>query len=218
MSSITTNEGSTPASIAFSRSSRAQNAWIVEIGANFEPYRELRPVEVTRSEDCAITNLRYDYVIGCLVSRCLPRGTGRVEIGGVAVNYLRRGESEPSAATVEWVPIRAAGLECVRSWNSAARVRHHAACVAPFSFNTKSLRLARHSEMEHEDWLVQCAHFGKQGRRCAPFGWQDHGTEFKRREFARCAFCQLRYEARRCVFRNARKRAKAREQDLWAIS
>ena len=32
-----------------------------------------------------------------------------MEIGGVAVNYLRRGESEPSAATVEWVPIRAAG-------------------------------------------------------------------------------------------------------------
>jgi hypothetical protein len=81
----------------------------VEIGANFDPYREIRPVEVTRSEDGAITNLRYDYVLGCLVSRCLPRGTGRVEIGGVAVNYLRRGESEPSAATVEWVPIRAAG-------------------------------------------------------------------------------------------------------------
>ena len=81
----------------------------VEIGANFDPYGELRPVEVTRSADGAITKLRYDYVLGCLVSRCLPRGTGRVEIGGVAVNYLRRGESEPSAATVEWVPIRAAG-------------------------------------------------------------------------------------------------------------
>jgi hypothetical protein len=81
----------------------------VEIGANFEPYRELRPVEATRSEDGTITKLRYDYVLGCLVSQCLPRGTGRVELGGVAVNYLRRGESEPSAATVEWVPIRAAG-------------------------------------------------------------------------------------------------------------
>jgi hypothetical protein len=81
----------------------------VEIGANFEPYRELRPVEVTRSEDGSITKLRYDYVIGCLVARCLPQGTGRVELGGVAVNYLRRGESEPDAATVEWVPIRAAG-------------------------------------------------------------------------------------------------------------
>lgn len=81
----------------------------VEIGANFEPYRELRPVELTRSEDGTITKLRYDYVLGCLVSRCLPRGTGRVELGGVAVNYLRRGEAEPSAATVEWVPIRAAG-------------------------------------------------------------------------------------------------------------
>jgi hypothetical protein len=81
----------------------------VEIGANFEPYRELRPVDLTRSEDGTITKLRYDYVLGCLVARCLPRGTGRVELGGVAVNYLRRGESEPSAATVEWVPIRAAG-------------------------------------------------------------------------------------------------------------
>jgi hypothetical protein len=81
----------------------------VEIGANFDPYSELRPVEVTRSEDGTITKLTYDYVLGCLVSQCLPRGTGRVEIGGVAVNYLRRGESEPSAATVEWVPIRAAG-------------------------------------------------------------------------------------------------------------
>ena len=81
----------------------------IEIGANFDPYRELRPVEVTRSKDGTITNLRYDYVLGCLVSQCLPRGTGRVEIAGVAVNYLRRGESEPSAATVEWVPVRAAG-------------------------------------------------------------------------------------------------------------
>jgi len=81
----------------------------VEIGANFDPYRELGPVEVTRSEDGALTKLRYDYVLGCLVSQCLPRGTGRVDLGGVAVNYLRRGESQPNAATVEWVPIRAAG-------------------------------------------------------------------------------------------------------------
>jgi hypothetical protein len=81
----------------------------IEIGANFDPYRELRPVEVTRSEDGSLTKLGYDYVIGCLVSRCLPTGTGRVELGGVAVNYLRRGESAPDAATVEWVPIRAAG-------------------------------------------------------------------------------------------------------------
>ena len=81
----------------------------VEIGANFEPYRELRPVEMSRSEDGTLTKLRYDYVLGCLVSQCLPRGAGRVELAGVAVNYLRRGESEPAAATVEWVPIQAAG-------------------------------------------------------------------------------------------------------------
>ena len=81
----------------------------VELGANFEPYRELRPVEVTRTDDGSTAKLTYDYVIGCLVSGCLPRGAGRVELGGVAVNYLRRGQSEPDAATVEWVPIRAAG-------------------------------------------------------------------------------------------------------------
>ena len=81
----------------------------VEIGANFDPYRELRPVEFSRSNDGSTVRLRYDYVLGCLVSSCLPRGAGRVELGGVAVNYLRRGESVPDAATVEWVPIRAAG-------------------------------------------------------------------------------------------------------------
>jgi hypothetical protein len=81
----------------------------VEIGANFDPYRELRPVEATRSDDGALTKLRYDYVLGCLVSQCLPQGAGRVELPGVAVNYLRRGESEAATATVEWVPIRAAG-------------------------------------------------------------------------------------------------------------
>lgn len=80
-----------------------------ELGANFDPYRELRPVEVSRSDDGSTAKLRYDYVLGCLVSRCLPRGTGRVQLGGVAVNYLRRGESVPDTATIEWVPIRAAG-------------------------------------------------------------------------------------------------------------
>ncbi|HEY7706703.1 MAG TPA: hypothetical protein VH968_05990 [Gaiellaceae bacterium] len=81
----------------------------VEIGANFEPYRELRPVERTRTDNGSIARIRYDYVLGCLVSQCLPQGTGRVELGGVAVNYVPRGASAPEASTVEWVPVRVAG-------------------------------------------------------------------------------------------------------------
>jgi hypothetical protein len=81
----------------------------IEIGANFDPYRELRPVEVTRSESGSLTRLRYDYLIGCLRPQCLPKGSGRVELGGVAVNYTRRGAPVADAATIEWPPLRAAG-------------------------------------------------------------------------------------------------------------
>ncbi|HEU6446507.1 MAG TPA: hypothetical protein VFL61_15745 [Gaiellaceae bacterium] len=81
----------------------------VEIGANFEPYRELRPVERTTTANGSTTRLRYDYVLGCLAAGCLPKGSGRVELGGVAVNYTPRGAPAPEAATVEWVPVRVAG-------------------------------------------------------------------------------------------------------------
>lgn len=81
----------------------------VEVGANFAPYRELRPVQRSTSENGSTARLRYDYLLGCLVARCLPKGSGRVELGGVAVNYTRRGSTAPDAATIEWVPIRAAG-------------------------------------------------------------------------------------------------------------
>ena len=81
----------------------------IEIGANFAPYRELRPTDVSRSDNGSITRLTYDYLLGCLAQQCLPSGTGRVELGGVAVNYTRRGASAPDAATIEWPPLRAAG-------------------------------------------------------------------------------------------------------------
>ncbi|HEX7255897.1 MAG TPA: hypothetical protein VF236_08225 [Gaiellaceae bacterium] len=81
----------------------------VEVGANFEPYRELRPVERTRSDSGSTTRLRYDYLVGCLTAACLPKGSGRVELGGVAVNYTRRRSPVADAATISWVPIRAAG-------------------------------------------------------------------------------------------------------------
>lgn len=81
----------------------------VEIGANFAPYRELRPVQRTRSDSGSITRLRYDYVLGCLSARCLPKGSGRVELGGAAVNYTRRGSPVADAATIEWPLLRSAG-------------------------------------------------------------------------------------------------------------
>jgi hypothetical protein len=81
----------------------------VELGANFEPYRELRPVQVTRSESGSLTKLRYDYLLGCLVARCLPPGAREMELAGVAVNYLRRGAADPDAATIQWPRLRMAG-------------------------------------------------------------------------------------------------------------
>jgi hypothetical protein len=81
----------------------------VDVGANFAPYRELRPVQQTRSDSGSITRLRYDYVLGCLTAQCLPKGSGRVEFGGTAVNYTRRGSAVADAATIEWPPLRSAG-------------------------------------------------------------------------------------------------------------
>lgn len=81
----------------------------VEVGANFDPYKLLRPGRRTRSDSGSITRIRYDYLLGCLTAQCLPKGAGRVEIGGTAVNYTRRGSSQADAATIEWPPIRAAG-------------------------------------------------------------------------------------------------------------
>jgi hypothetical protein len=81
----------------------------VEVGANFEPYRELRPVERSREDSGPITMLRYDYLIACLTARCLPTGGGRVEFGGVAIEYRRPGDQVPQTGSVEWPPLRAAG-------------------------------------------------------------------------------------------------------------
>jgi hypothetical protein len=81
----------------------------VDVGANFSPYRELRPVRRTRSDSGSSTRLRYDYLLGCLTAQCLPKGSGRVELGGTAVNYTRRGSPVADAATIEWPPLRSAG-------------------------------------------------------------------------------------------------------------
>jgi hypothetical protein len=81
----------------------------VEVGANFEPYRELRPVAQSHADSGPITRLRYDYLIACLTAACLPRGAGRVEFGGAAIEFSVPGESVPQTADVQWPPLRAAG-------------------------------------------------------------------------------------------------------------
>lgn len=81
----------------------------VDVGANFDPYVELRPVEVTRGETGSLMRLRYDYLLGCLTAKCLPTGSGRLELGGAAVEYTRRGSQVADTATIEWPPLRAAG-------------------------------------------------------------------------------------------------------------
>lgn len=81
----------------------------IEVGANFEPYRQLRPVQVWRERSGSLVRLRYEYLLGCLTARCLPRGTGRVELGAAAVEYTRRGSPVPDTAEVQWPPLRAAG-------------------------------------------------------------------------------------------------------------
>lgn len=81
----------------------------VDVGANFSPYRELRPVQRTRTDSGPITRIRYDYLIGCLTPGCLPKGSGRVDFGGAAVEFKRPGQPQPDTATIEWPPLRAAG-------------------------------------------------------------------------------------------------------------
>jgi hypothetical protein len=81
----------------------------VELGVNFAPYRQIRPARRTRTDNGSTTHLAYEYVVACLAAGCLPKGDGRVELGGVAVNYTQRGAAVPDAATVAWVPLKAAG-------------------------------------------------------------------------------------------------------------
>jgi hypothetical protein len=81
----------------------------IEVGANFAPYRQLRPVEVERTESGPITRVEYDYLLACLAPRCLPAESERVALGGTAVEYTRRGSPVPDAATIEWPPLRAGG-------------------------------------------------------------------------------------------------------------
>jgi hypothetical protein len=81
----------------------------VEVGANFEPYRNLRPPHRTSDDSGPLTRIRYDYVLACLRAACLPKGNGRVELPGTALQFRVNGTPGLQTATVEWPPIRSAG-------------------------------------------------------------------------------------------------------------
>ena len=80
----------------------------VDIGANFEPYQNLRPPHRTRDDSGPLTRIRYDYVLACLRAACLPKDNP-VELPGAALQFKVKGTPELQTATVEWPPIRSAG-------------------------------------------------------------------------------------------------------------
>jgi hypothetical protein len=115
----------------------------IEVGANFQPYRELRPVERTRRDSGPITMLRYDYLIACLTAQCLPTGGGRVEFGGVAIEYARRGAQVPETASVEWPPLRAAGrIDPDRLEQAALRAELRDLSPVSYRISPKAVELA----------------------------------------------------------------------------
>jgi hypothetical protein len=81
----------------------------VDVGANFDPYRNLRPPQRIRDDSGPLTRIRYDYVLACLRAACLPKGNGRLELPGAALQFKVKGTPGLQTATVEWPPISAAG-------------------------------------------------------------------------------------------------------------
>lgn len=81
----------------------------VDVGANFDPYRNLRPPRRTRDDSGPLTRVRYDYVLACLRAACLPKGNGRVELPGAALQFRVKGTPGLQTATVEWPPLSTAG-------------------------------------------------------------------------------------------------------------
>lgn len=81
----------------------------VDVGANLDPYRNLRPPQRTRDDSGPLTRIRFDYLLACLRAACLPKGNGRVELPGAALQFKVKGTPELQTATVEWPPISSAG-------------------------------------------------------------------------------------------------------------
>jgi hypothetical protein len=81
----------------------------IEVGANFDPYRSLRPTRRTETESGSITRISYDYVLGCLTAACLPKGNGKVELPGLALQFKTKNDPQLQTATVEWQPLHVGG-------------------------------------------------------------------------------------------------------------
>jgi hypothetical protein len=81
----------------------------IDVGANFDPYRSLRPPVRTQTDSGSISRITYDYLLGCLRAVCLPKGNGKVELPGVALQFKTKDNPQLQTATVDWQPLRVAG-------------------------------------------------------------------------------------------------------------
>jgi hypothetical protein len=81
----------------------------IDVGANFEPYQRLRPPVRTQTDSGSITRITYDYLLACLTAACLPKGNGKVELPGVALQFQEKKNPQLQTATVEWQPLKVAG-------------------------------------------------------------------------------------------------------------
>lgn len=77
----------------------------IKVEANFAPYTELEPVRVTSTSGPMRTRIVYEYLLGCVTRRCLPRAAGAVTLDQATITYKRRDSERPLEYTVEWPPI-----------------------------------------------------------------------------------------------------------------
>jgi hypothetical protein len=94
----------------------------VKLLADFAPYRPIEPRVVERSTSGAITRIRYDYRLSCLVYRCLPRGQRRFELKNATVEYRRRDGAPPQIEEIDWPPLTMTGrVPQGRFWEAQMR-------------------------------------------------------------------------------------------------
>lgn len=83
----------------------------VKLRVNFAPYRPLRPPR--RSEEAAgpVRRLQFDYLLGCLVYRCLPGDEPQrdFEFRKATVEYRTRGARELQTEEIVWPSLEATG-------------------------------------------------------------------------------------------------------------
>jgi hypothetical protein len=95
----------------------------VKLRPNFAPYRSLQPVRRSQTASGAITRLRFDYMLGCLTYRCVPRGQQRrFELRNATVEYRTRGATGVQTEEIDWPVLNATGrISASRFWEAQLR-------------------------------------------------------------------------------------------------